>query len=259
MVKKILSIVAWIITGAALIVLFVFAYRGYNESQLQGVVFQLDRHGHKGFVEKDSTIASVEELCKIHEKTAVGDIDMMKIQRMLVHNPWIESASAYIGLNDTLVIKAKEYDPIMRVFNDQGRSVYVTDNGDILPASPRYTPRLIIASGNFEFPTGNGTTHLTDSTFAATGISEALSIAKVIRDDEFLKGSIGQIYRNDKKEYEVMVNDLQARVVIGDIDNLDHKMKRLRTLLEKYSGTEELGDFKTLDLRYKNQIVCTKK
>lgn len=243
MVKKILSIAAWIITGAALIVLFVFAYRGYIKAPLQGVTFNLEREGNKGFVEKDTTIAAVETLCKISQHNAIGNIDMLKVQKLLASNPWIESASAYIGLNDTLVIQAKEYKPILRIF-DQGRhSVYVTAEGVIIPTSPKYTPRLIIASGHYTLP---------------EGVDETLAIAKAIQKDEYLTGSIGQIYRNSNKQYEIMVNSLPGRVIVGDTTAIDNKLSRLHTLLEKYNGTEELMCYKTMDLRYKNQIVCTK-
>lgn len=258
MVKKILSIVVWVITGAALVALFVFARQGFIKTPLQGVVFDLERQGNKGFVEKDTAIANIEELCGIHEHASIGSVDLMKIQKLLNSNPWVESASAYIGLNDTLMVKAKEYCPIARVFNDNGKSVYVTREGVILPSNKIYTPRLIIASGNYQFPTGEDSAQLTDSAYAESGISETLAITKAVLADDFLRGSVGQIYRNNKKQYEITVNSLPARVIVGDTTNIKQKMSRLRTLLEKHSGTEELTGYKTLDLRYKNQIVCTK-
>ena len=259
MVKKILSIIAWVITGAALIVLFVVAYKGYSNTPLKGIAFNLERHADKGFIEKDSTIVAIEELCGIRKHATIKSVDMLKIQQLLKSSPWIENTSAYIGLNDTLIIKAKEYDPILRVFNKKGRSVYVTEAGDILPSSPTYTPRLIIASGNYDFATSKGSQRLSDTAFSTTGLDETLAITKAILNDDFLKGSIGQIYRNEKRQYEVVVNGLTARVLVGDTTAINDKMAKLSTLLEKYSGTEELNAYKTLDLRYKNQIVCTKK
>ena len=56
-----------------------------------------------------------------------------------------------------------------------------------------------------------------------------------------------------------MVNNLEANVLLGDTCAVDTKLARLRTLLEKYIGTSELNEYKTLNLTYKNQIVCTKK
>jgi cell division protein FtsQ len=189
---------------------------------------------------------------------AISSINMMKIQQLLDGNPWIERASAYIGLNDTLVIKAKEFEPVLRVFNHDKSSVYITREGIIFPACPHYSPRIIIASGNFNFPKPNKNARVTDSIYALNGLNETLHIALAIGNDPFLSGNVGQIYKNEHNEYELVVNNLSARVILSNTEALDDKLARLAILLEKFSGTEELKAYKTLNLKYKNQIVCTK-
>ena len=258
MVKKILKIVLWVITGAALVVLFAFGRKHYLETPLKGIHFELERNHKSGFVQKDSVISHAEAICDLEHQAAIGSVNLTKIQQLLDGNPWIEKSSAYIGLNDTLNIKAKEYEPVLRVFNQDRRSVYVTQDGVIFPSSPHYSPRVIIASGNFMFPTPGKSSCVTDSIYAQTGISEALTIAMTINQDPFLTENIGQIYRNENKEYELMVNNVSARVILGDTIAVDDKLSRLAILLDKYSGTEELATYKTLNLKYNNQIVCTK-
>ena len=258
MVKKILKIALWVITGAALVVLFIFGRKWYLETPLKGIAFQLERSHRNGFVEKDSVVSYAKAICDIEHHAAISTINMSKIQQLLDRNPWIESASAYIGLNDTLIIKAKEYEPVLRVYNQDKRSVYVTKEGILFPSNPLYSPRVIIASGNFVFPFPTKNSRVTDSVYAHTGLSEALTIAMAVNSDPFLTGNIGQIYKDEHNEYELMVNNLSAKVILGDIDAITDKLSRLATLLEKYSGTEELKAYKSLDLKYKNQIVCTK-
>lgn len=258
MVKKILRIVLWALTGAALVALFVFGRKWYLETPLQGVRFELERPHPTGFVERDSVIDYMETLCDIEGGTHLNRIEMQKVRQYLNNNPWIEQSGAYIGLNDTLIIQAKEYEPVLRVFNRDTRSVYVTAEGMLLPASDRYTPRMLLASGQFDFPVLTRRCPVTDSLYLESGLQEALHIALAIQRDPFLNGSIGLIHRNNNNEYELMVNNLDARVVLGDTCMVDTKLARLKTLLEKYLGTDELNGYKTLNLRYKNQIVCTK-
>lgn len=258
MVKKILKIALWVITGAALVVLFVFGRKQYLDTPLKGITFQLERSHKKGFVEKDSVITHAEAICKIERHAAISTVDMMQIQKLLDVNPWIDQASAYIGLNDTLIIKAKEFEPVLRVFNQEKSSVYVTREGIVFPSCPHYSPRVIIASGNFDFPMPNKNSRVTDSIYALAGLNDALTIALAIGNDPFLSGNVGQIYKNEHNEYELVVNNLSGRVILSNTDALENKLARLATLLEKYSGTEELNAYKTLNLKYKNQIVCTK-
>lgn len=258
MVKKILKITLWVITGAALIVLFVFGRKQYLDTPLKGISFQLERSHRNGFVKKDSVISHAEAICNMESHAAISSINMMKIQKLLDGNPWIERSSAYIGLNDTLVIKAKEFEPMLRVFNHDKSSVYVTRDGVIFPSCPHYSPRVIIASGNFNFPKPGKNSRVTDSIYAIDGLNETLQIALAIGNDPFLSGNVGQIYKNEHNEYELVVNNLSARVILSNTDALNDKLARLAILLEKFSGTEELKAYKTLNLKYKNQIVCTK-
>ena len=244
MVKKILRIVLWVVTGAALIVLFFAGRKWYLETPLKGIKVDLERSQMKGFVDNDSLLAYAEAVCGMARHNKIANIDMQGINKLLSRNPWIERGSAYIDLNDTLFIKVKEYKPVLRVFYPNGTSVYVTAEGTVIPSSPRYTPHLLIASGHFD---------------QDADIANALAITQAISSDEYLTEHIGQIYLNQDKEFEVTVNNLPAKVIVGDTCFINDKLARLRTLLEKYNNTEELIGYKALDLKYKNQIVCTKK
>ena len=258
MVKKILRIVLWVITGAALVLLFIFGRNGYLHTPLKGIDFQLERSHSQGFVQKDSILRNMESICDLQHRNDISHIDLLRIQKLLSGNPWIQESSAYIGLNDSLIINAREYEPMVRVFNRRGRSIYITGEGIVIPSSPYYTPRTLIASGNFDFPLPSSRVSVTDSLYAQSGLAEALAITKAIRRDAFLNGNIGQLVKNADNEYELMVNNLTATVLLGDTCHLDSKLGRLRIMLERYSGTEELNAYKSLNLKYKNQIVCTK-
>ena len=259
MVKKILRIVLWVLTGVALVVLFVFGRNWYLDTPVKGVVFNLERHHPTGFVQHDTVIAEAEALCDIAQQTHIAEVNMTALQKMLDGNPWIASSSAYIGLNDTLIIQAEEYEPVLRVFNNDHRSLYVTAEGILIPTSKVYTPRTLIASGHFDFPILQRSIPLSDSLYLGSGIQEALTIALSIQKDPFLNGNIGLIHRNLNNEYELMVNNLEANVVLGDTCAVDTKLARLKTLLEKYIGTGELNEYKTMNPTYKNQLVCTNK
>ena len=259
MVKKILSIVLWVVTGAAIITLFVFARKGYLETPLKGISLNMERVQNEGFVENDSIIAQASSICGMERHAVVADIDMMQLHRMLDDNPWIAHSSVFIDLNDTLRLSATEYEPVLRVYNHEGRSVYITREGVIIPSSPRYTPHLIIASGNYGFATPRRNGSITDSLYLNSGLADALAIAQAIEKDQFLQEHIGQIYRNNDNEFEVIVNNLPIPVVVGDTCAIENKLFRLKVLLEKYQGTTELENYKTMSLKYKNQIVCTKK
>ncbi len=261
MVKKILSIVLWVITAAALIMLFVFGRKKYRATPLKGIRVNVELCQAKGFIEKDSLIAQIWSLCDKDQPVTIANIDMEKIRQLLDSNPWIAHSDAYIGLNDSLIINIKEYDPVLRMYAVAGhkktrQSFYVTRDGFIIPTSSRYIPHLIIANGNYDLDTLALNSNIADSLYLNSGLVETLTIAQAIEKDNFFKQNIGQIYRNTSNEYEIVVNNLPIQVIVGDTCAIDNKLQRLKRMLE---SPVEMEEYKTMSLKYKNQIVCTKK
>lgn len=256
MVKKILSILVWVITAGGIITLFIFSRMNYLSTPLKSISISIEGATGHEFVNKDTLLCEISSICHIDSKNSIGNINMLQIERHLNNNPWIEKSTAYIGLDSILYINLKEYEPVLRVFNKSGKSMYVTEQGVVFPTSKTYTPRILVASGNFDFPTD---TKMNDSIYQSSGIGDALHIRQAIQKDEFIQSCIGQIFRNNAGEYEIAVNEVNARVILGDTCQIDDKLLKMKTFLKHKLGSEELHNYSIVNLKFKNQIVCTKK
>ncbi len=255
MVRKILSIVAWVLTGAALVALFIAAREDYLGTPVKSYNVSLDPESANGFV-KESAVLS--ELGAIGEGAKIGTVNMDAICKQLKANPWIESTSSYVDLDGTLNVSIKEHKPAFRVFGTNGQSAYITSEGVLLPTSDSHTPHLLIASGNFSFDPA--LPHcLADSVEADRNLICAMSIDKAIGRNDFIKSCIGQVYCNAANEFELVVTGIDARIIVGDTCQIDDKLKRLEVFVKSKAGSSELRNFKTINLKYRNQIVCTKR
>lgn len=255
MVKKILSILAWVVTAAGIVVLFIFARKNYLDTPIKFSEPNIERKSDTGFISRAATLNEISEICG---KTNVASIDMPKILKTLDNNPWIESRNTYVDLDGNLNINIKEYEPMLRVFSWQGQSIYLTENGMVLPSSKQYRPYLLIASGNFSFDEIKDTYRLSDTTDLDCILHKSLHIAKAIQENEFTKNAVSQLYYNQKGEFELVVKGVDAKIVVGDTCQIDDKLKRLEIFTKKKYDTHEIMEFKTINLKYKNQIVCTK-
>lgn len=255
MVKKILSILAWIATAAALVALFIAARASYLDTPIRSVSVNIGRSMDSGFVKKSAVLADVDNLCGIAK---IGTVNMTAIAKQLKSNPWIESSSSFIDLDANLNISIKEYQPVMRLFGKNGRSVYVTQEGIVLPTNLGYTPHVLIASGNFALDSIGNHHQLCDTLDADRNILSAMHILNAIKRNSFMQTCVGQVICNGKDEFEIVARDIDARIVVGDTCNIDDKLKRLEIFIKQKANGNEIKDFKKIDLRYKNQIVCTK-
>ena len=254
MVKKILSIALWVITAAALVVLFIFAREDYLNTPVQAV--NLIPETDTGFVRQQELL---DELEGRYGRAKIGTVDMIKIQRQLNANPWIENNTAYIDLNGNLNVTFKEYEPQFRVFGKDGHSVYLTREGIVLPSSRNYTPYVLIASGNFDLGNDSVTHRLCDTTACDRNIINALHWFKTIERNPFISNCVGQLYCNSHNEFELTVKGLDARVIVGDTCLAADKLKRLEIFMKQRINSPEAKTMKIINLNYKNQIVCTKR
>ena len=254
MVKKILSIVLWVITAAALVVLFIFAREDYLNTPIQAV--NLMPTTDSGFVRRHELHDEIEGR---YGRSKIGTVDMLKIQQQLSANPWIESNASYIDLDGNLNISFSEYQPELRVFDKEGRSVYVTQEGVVVPSSRNYTPYVLIASGNFTLDNDTATYKLNDTIGDDRNIINALYWLNAIERNTFISNCVGQLYCNSRNEFELTVKGLDARVIVGDTCLADDKLKRLEIFMKQRINSADIRTSKIINLNYKNQIVCTKR
>ena len=254
MVKKILSIVLWVATAAALVVLFIFARENYLNTPVQSI--NLIPASDSGFVRQSALHDELESICNSKN---IGTVNMSAVEKHLDDNPWIESNASYIDLDGILNVSYKEYEPQLRVFGKDGHSVYVTDAGIVIPSSRLYTPYVLIASGNFDLREDSITHQLNDSLASDRNLINALHWFKVIDANSFIRNCAGQLYCNGRNELELTVKGLNARVIVGDTCLAADKLNRLEIFMKQRLDHPETQAMKIINLNYKNQIVCTKR
>lgn len=256
MVKKILSIVAWGLTAAALIALFVFAREDYLTSTIKDVKIDIERKNDSGFIKERLLLADINGL---RGHSDIGTVNMVTIQKHLEAIPWIESNSTYIDLEGVLCVNVKEYEPVLRIFGNDGRSVYLTESGISLPTNRLYTPHVLVASGSFNLRNDTTSFSLNDTLAEDQALIDALYVYKAIGRNPFMQSCIGQVYRNNHGSFDIVVKDIDAQVTIGDTCQIDDKLRRAEIFIKQKAGSAEIKGMKNINLKYKNQVVCTKR
>jgi len=173
----------------------------------------------------------------------VGKINTDTIEKTLAKNELIATVNAYKTPSGNIKIEITQKMPILRVFNER-ESYYVDDLGRIMPADYRYASYLPVASGNIE------------KSFATTDL---FKFALFLQKHDFWNNQIEQIYIHPNKEVELIPRVGDCRIILGDFEDFSGKMNNLQLFYEQAIpkiGWEKYG---VINLKFKNQIVCTKK
>lgn len=254
MVKKILCILLWVVTAGALIALFVFAREDYLHKPLKSI--QLQSSTDTGFVRKTVLHDEIERICG---KKNIGTVDMLAIQKVMGDNSWVESSASYIDLDGTLNVSYKEYEPWFRVYGKNGHSVYVTREGVVVPICRIYTPYVLVASGNFELRSDSVTYRLNDTLDSDINLLNALHWCDAIEENDFVSQCVGQLYCNKQNQFELTMKGFDGKVIVGDTCDAADKLWRLEYFMKQRVGSTEIKTLKSINLNFKNQIVCTKR
>ena len=256
--KKILNILLLILTLSAMIAVSVYFAYEYFHDNLKDVNLVVQRSNDKGFVDYEMTYNTIMEICDTANNTQIIMIPVDSVVEVLKLNPWITSVDANISLKANLDVELKECEPIVRIYNAKGRSVYLDNNGDIYPTKQDYVPHLLVGSGNVNFSVdelGN----VNDSVYLKTDLPDMFRLMKEVLADDYAKLCVKQVFLDKKKNYRFYLNNTNIIVIFGDVNNIKEKLSKMKHFFDKMQGNPELDNYKEINLNFSNQVVCTKK
>jgi len=191
-------------------------------------------------------------------------VNLETIELLLKNQQIVEKAEAFITEPGILHVEVSQKDPFVRIFNASGKGYYLDRKGNIIPLSPGFSPYLLVASGYISEPfIISKTLNIYDVeydslSFTQKTIYDIYLLASYITQHPFWNAQIEQIYVNSNREYELIPRVGSQIIEFGNIESMEEKFEKLRILY--LNGFNNLGwnNYSKINLKYKNQVVCTK-
>jgi len=177
---------------------------------------------------------------KVNPSKKVGEINIPVLERDLDKIPAVDSANVYLNLNGVLNIDVKQRVPMLRI-NTGTKEFYVDEKSNEFPLSENYSHPCWLVSGKVpkkDYPA-------------------LIELAEKLNKDSFEKKFFVGINRNQNGDYELLTHEGIFKVELGDLNNLDFKLKGFKTFAEKYLIHEDLNKYKKISVKYDNQVVTT--
>ena len=183
----------------------------------------------------------------------VGQIDIGKLEGKLAAHPHVKELFLYLNIKGEFNVEVVQRQPLIRIINRKGVSYYIDKSGDIMPTSHNFTARVPVATNVSaelpEIPKTDGNTELAD----------LYRLALFIEESEFWSAQISQVVVNEKQQFEIIPRLGGHRILIGDAGDLERKFEQLMIFYKEGLPNVGWGVYKTIDLRFEDQIVCKKK
>lgn len=257
MAKKFVTYLPLILLSIVAIASLSFAEVERSETRCTDVVITIEKNAaHSDFV----TIEDVYEIISANRNMLIGkeirEFDISEIESMIESSPMILDCETYFTLRGELHIVIQQRTPIMRVVA-QNSEFYVDENGFEMPLSNHASARVLVASGEIHdhYEPNARILDLKES----KNLQDMFKLTQIIREDEMFLPMIEQIYVTSQGEFVLASKVGPARIEFGTMDDYDTKFRHLRAFFTAEKVRENWDLYKSLSLKYKNQIVCTKK
>lgn len=259
--KRVLRISGWVILLGCITTIGVLIQSSHRKLICEKPLVTIVPEG-VGFVDNTDVDFAIIEAGIETEGQYIDSINTGVIEHALLANPHIESADVFTTINGQLFIEIRQRTPIARVIRADGLSCYVEANGEVMKLSNKHTAHVVVFTGNIPDPVmdwGISRVENNDSLATEYLIDDIYRLAEFIANDQFWKAQIQQVYVNEKGEMELLPRVGSHRIMLGKAEGLAEKFEKLMLLYEEGFGKANWNMYDTINLKYANQVVCSKR
>ena len=260
--NKVLQIILWGVIVIGIMVVLGFVTKGQKGQILdaENIRINIDYETENRFVDEDGVKAYIVNLKDTIAKQ-LADFDVLTIEQKINSNSAIKDAQVYKTIDGKIVVNVKQRRPIARIYL-KNESYYIDEYGSLMPLSNKYTSRTVIINGNLNEPFAArykyNYQNLPDSIATKTLLDDLFVLSNFIDKSPFWKAQIEQVYVNKDLEFDLIPKVGNHKIVLGGVDNLENKFSRLMVFYKKGLPKTGWNEYSSINLKYKNQIVCTK-
>jgi len=239
-VKKAATYLFFILLIASLTFLYSFSSTKNYKKKIKNVAIE--------FVAGDNDFLTQEMVNKLLiqnsgdiKKQPKSVIDLQGLEHDVLSNPYIESATVFFTIDGVLKTIVKQRTPIARI-STANSSYYIDKHGFKVPLSENYSARVMLITGNIN----------------EENLQEFTRFVNLILADDFLKKEIIGIHKTQNNEFVLSVRSGQYKIEFGSLEEINVKFKKLKAFYNKAFVDKTIEQYKTINLKYHNQVVCAK-
>ena len=261
---KILTIVVWILLVAGAGVLVGFVEAEHYSRACKGVEIRINYGASDVLITKKDVDSILMKTVGILKGKPLGYINTGTIEKAIRKQAYVAKVSVFENNEGILFVEIRQREPLLRIINRKYESFYLDESGTLLPVNSNFSARVLVANGIIDDSYIKKPNYrvnilsLSDSVFYDSLLTNLYKLTMYITHDKFLKAQIAQIYVNEQNEFELIPRIGNHVIMLGKAEDLDDKFRRLYAFYR--FGLNKIGwnRYNVINIKYKNQVVCSK-
>lgn len=223
------------------VVVFLFSFSSKRNENRKLTAADIEFADNEEFITLDKVNKLlIQNFSGVRSITKVN-LDLNSVEKRLDSDPMIEKAEVFATIDGKLKAVVKQKTPIARVFEGE-KSYYIDYKGGEMPLSENSTARVPIITGAIE----------------AVEKDKLCDLLKYIYEDDFLKKNIIGIEVRDTGGLKMKSRNYGYEILFGRLINVDKKFKNYKAFFQNAVRDTVIEQYKTINLKFTQQVVCTK-
>ncbi len=262
--KRYTSILIWLAVSVYLFVALGFATDRYSNTLCNTINVTVLDSVNYCFVNPEDIVTLLQENNLDILGKPLSMINLKNIEEIVLSERVLENAAVYITAEGVLNVDVRQRNPMVRIENLHGQDYFLDNSGNIINVSGRFSPHVLIANGSIYEPFDIDTVrNIFDAVrnYPANDDDiyyDLFELAGFITSDEFWNAQIVQLYWNEKDEFELIPRVGSHIILLGDITDYKTKLENLKLLYREGFSRMGWNNYIIINLKFRNQIVCTK-
>ncbi len=256
----------WVISLAGIAFSWAFVNKSERNTVIKSLNIAIQNNDENPFVTEADINTFFRERKDSLLNNEYKNINIPQLEKALNSHPAIQNAEVAGDIDGELKINIVQRTPVLRIINKDGESYYIDSQSKLMPLNENYSARVLVANGFIYEPFARRTDFSVDQikqnkTFKEVSLlDDILDVSNYITNDSILNPLIQQIYVNEDKEMELFPSIGNQKIIFGNAENISEKFNKLKLFYTQgLNKTDAWTKYSSINLKYKNIVVCTKK
>ena len=178
-----------------------------------------------------------------------GRINLKEIETRTETNTYIQEAEAYKDHRGDLIVDAYIARPIARIIRTGKPDHYITDKGNLVETSTKYTSRVLLITGDY-------VSNFKHNLRKDSSQQVLFNFLEYIYNNPFWKAQIAEIDIDRDGEMVIYPQVTKQYIQFGTLDEWPEKMEKLKIFYMKILPFKGWNAYSRVNLIYENQIIC---
>ncbi len=188
----------------------------------------------------------------------IDSINLTRIEDIIDGRSAVLKSQAYVTRDGILHVDVTQRKPVVRFQKSDG-GFYADADGYIFPLQRTYASHVQIIDGNIPLAANSGYKGAIEDPKEKAWFESMMRVVNYIENSRVWKDKIVQISVDEGKDLILIPREGNEKFLFGQPVDIEDKFRKMEKYYTHIIPAKGENHYKTVDLKYKGQIVCKEK